>query len=109
MNEESLEQKLLVLKNNYIQNLPARIDEMKRRWHDIETTQNADDLKELIIMMHKLAGSAGMYDAHEISDQAREIENSLNALNDNAFDATHNTQINMYFDELQRLVQSLIQ
>lgn len=109
MNEESLEQKLLVLKKNYIQNLPARIDEMKRLWHGIETTQNADDLKELIIMMHKLAGSAGMYDAHEISDQARIIENALNEIKDNDYNPNNNTRINAFYDELQRLVQSLIQ
>jgi HPt (histidine-containing phosphotransfer) domain-containing protein len=59
------------LKRNYRKSLPDKQLALK---HCIDKS----DAMTMLSLLHKLAGSAGMYGFQEISDQAKELEQCLN-------------------------------
>jgi len=70
---KSVEDKLNILQDKYINSLPAKITDIKHEWNNCKTSKTIAE-KNLESMLHKLAGSAGMYDLYELGEQARTLE-----------------------------------
>jgi len=73
---KSVEDKLSLLQDKYINSLPAKITDIKQEWNNCKSSKTITE-KNLESMLHKLAGSAGMYDLYELGEQARALELSI--------------------------------
>ena len=72
----SIEDKLSALKQQYLKSLPEKMSEINRYWATcIENQEIQDNMLEAAL--HKLAGSAGMYDENTLGEIARTIEITL--------------------------------
>lgn len=69
----AIEEKLLILKQRYISALKEKISHINDLWHDSVLKKRISD-KQLESALHKLAGSAGMHQEHELGALARKIE-----------------------------------
>jgi len=75
--QTSIENKLLALKLKYIQSLPEKLDAITTLWQtygEKMSEQITINDKSLESALHKLAGSAGMYEEDELGQIARDIE-----------------------------------
>jgi len=71
-----VEDKLSLLQDKYINSLPDKITDIKQAWSHCKSSKTITE-KSLESMLHKLAGSAGMYDLYELGEQARALELSI--------------------------------
>jgi chemotaxis protein histidine kinase CheA len=70
--------KLEQLRKEYEQNLPSKIDLIHNQWISLSNGDwNWDQLNDLLSMIHKIAGSGGMYGFSEVSDVACKTESLL--------------------------------
>jgi chemotaxis protein histidine kinase CheA len=70
--------KLDQLRKEYEQNLPAKIDHIRNQWLSLRNGDwNWDHLNDLLNLIHKIAGSGGMYGFSEVSDVACKTESLL--------------------------------
>ena len=78
----SIEDRLFALKQQYLKSLPDKISEINQHWAScVENQTVADNLLES--SLHKLAGSAGMYDETALGEIARSIEITLSNHSEN--------------------------
>ena len=75
---QSVINKLAILKEKYIKSLPDKLTDIYMEWSSYKEANNLKDQK-LASHLHKLAGSAGMYELFELGETARAIE--LNIIN----------------------------
>jgi HPt (histidine-containing phosphotransfer) domain-containing protein len=75
-----LEARLAELQVIFHQQLPGKVDELQAVWRALSEQWTTDNLSQLHRMCHSLAGSAGTFGAHEISQQARTLEHRLKQL-----------------------------
>lgn len=75
---QSVVDKLTLLKQKYIKSLPDKVTDIYMEWNSCKELKTVKD-QELASHLHKLAGSAGMYDLFELGEKARVIE--LNIIN----------------------------
>lgn len=106
-NQQRLD-KLNALRQNYSQQLPQRIQEIKSLWRDLVNGDKKPDLRQNFQrLIHSLAGSAGTFGYNLISEKARIIEHNLEKLlgKQPPFSVQENVQIEHSLDELQQLLE----
>ncbi|MDH5392949.1 MAG: Hpt domain-containing protein [Gammaproteobacteria bacterium] len=69
----SVEDKIIALKHSYIRSLPDKFLEINRHWQHSKTQHSFSD-KCFEASLHKLAGSAGMYDEAALGELCRSLE-----------------------------------
>ncbi|MCK5335550.1 MAG: Hpt domain-containing protein [Gammaproteobacteria bacterium] len=70
---KTVQDKLILLKEKYINSLADKITDLFHEWDickDSKTLTNSSFVSQL----HKLAGSAGMYEFFELGEKARSLE-----------------------------------
>lgn len=68
-------QKVLALKQAYIDSLPEKIQQLEKYWQSIQSNQfKLNDIEQLRGYCHKIAGSSGSYELQEISHAAHRLE-----------------------------------
>lgn len=102
-NNSDIEARLKSITEAYYKKLPALFDSLHTEWLAVSNDYSADGARTLGRELHKLAGSAGMYQANDISDIAREIENNLVTLSERN-DSEIQQNINTAFQHLQQLI-----
>ncbi|MDH5424534.1 MAG: Hpt domain-containing protein [Gammaproteobacteria bacterium] len=70
---KEIEDKLTVLKHKYINALPDKMTDILTEWADC-TDKKAITSPALASFLHKLAGSAGLYDLFILGERARSVE-----------------------------------
>ena len=94
----SIEDKLLALKIAYINSLPEKFYEINQLWQFYKQQTDITD-KNLESCLHKLAGSAGMYNETELGELCRALELSISDINP-SFDSAF---ISLFDDEMLKL------
>ena len=99
--DENLERSIQALREEYLGAAPQRVAEL---WGALARVQNGDRsaVAALGTLAHRLAGSAGSYGLHAVSQQAREADQLCRAIT-GAADPPSDTQI----VRLKDLVQSI--
>jgi len=70
--------KISALVETYHKSLPEKADEIFATWQAVEAESfSPSSIVELKTLMHKIAGSAGMYGYSELSSEASKIEQIL--------------------------------
>ncbi len=72
--------KIALLQDQYRSQIPSRIEELKRLWHQYSESGDPDTLRELRRSVHSLAGSSGTFGAPLVSSQARYLERALHTV-----------------------------
>ena len=72
---DELQKQLAVLKENYLQSLPAKIDELCVIWKAAIETSSQDKAEELHRKAHSLAGSGATFDQVGLSRTSKILEN----------------------------------
>ncbi len=75
-----LQTRLAELQEIFHQQLPGKIDELQTIWQELRDNWTKESLSQLHHRCHSLAGNAGTFGAHEISQQARTLEQHLKRL-----------------------------
>lgn len=70
---KEIEDKLAILKIKYISSLPDKMMDINKEWASCTRRKTIID-PTLTSFLHKLAGSAGLYDLFELGERARSIE-----------------------------------
>jgi len=104
-NQATIENKLLALKQKYLQSLPEKLNIITSLWQACAEQMSIDD-KALESALHKLAGSAGMYEEDELGQIAREIELIVAASGD-TLNAQSQQQITEGLRQLEEKIQQL--
>lgn len=103
----SVQDKLTKLKELYIKSLPGKITEICYEW-DLCKTSGDISSSNFASHLHKLAGSAGMYEFFELGEIARALElisiNVESHLSDDII-----TEINIHLTQLKLMVNTLTQ
>ena len=103
--QATIENKLLALKQKYLQSLPEKLETITSLWLSCTEQMSIDD-KALESALHKLAGSAGMYEENELGQIARKIE-LLVAECGNTLNAQYQQQITEGMKQLEKKIQQL--
>ena len=74
---DTIQKKLQLLRNNYIQNLGNRAVEIRKRFESLLENWNDDDLAELHRHAHSLKGSSATFNLEKLSYAAASLENTL--------------------------------
>lgn len=65
------QQKLLQLKQEYLASFPEKINQLQICWKNLESKKFAtNEINSLGALLHKIAGSAGSHEMHEIHSAA---------------------------------------
>ena len=81
----SLKEKILVLKNSFIEKLPdylAKIEVQYEKLAVAEKAEISDVLQELFLHLHSVKGGAATFGLSYLSESARVFEKKVSALND---------------------------
>jgi len=101
----SVEDKLSALKKQYINSLPDKFSEILQLWQSNKNITQIPD-KMLETALHKLAGSAGMYDEHKLGEIARTVEIIVSEI-DNDLEDDVITQIDSDLEQLKITIANL--
>ena len=67
--------KLLHLKQEYIASFPEKVNQLQVCWQKLESKKFAvNEINALATILHKIAGSAGSHEIHDIHSAARSAE-----------------------------------
>ena len=70
--------KLDELRKEFEQNLPSKIDQIREQWLSLRHGNwEMDQLSELLSLVHKIAGSGGVFGFSRVSEVAHKIEDFL--------------------------------
>ena len=75
--KQDIQQKLLLLRQQYAEKLPAKINALAQQWHKLEPDPQSADYENLVREFHSLAGSGTSFGFPQITKLSREIENIL--------------------------------
>jgi len=103
--QATIENKLLALKQKYLQSLPEKLETITSLWHACAEQMRIDD-NALESALHKLAGSAGMYEEDELGQIARNIELII-AESSDTLNAQKQQQITEGLKQLEEKIQQL--
>ncbi len=103
--QATIENKLLALKQKYLQSLPEKLETITSLWQACAEQMSIDD-NALESALHKLAGSAGMYEEDELGQIAREIELVVAASGDK-LNAQSQQKITAGLKQLEDKIQQL--
>ena len=70
---ETVQDKLNLLKDKYISSLPQKVTDICHEWDSCKASNEITE-RTLESHLHKLAGSAGMYDLYDLGEKARALE-----------------------------------
>lgn len=98
----SVQDKLTKLKNKYMHSLPGKISDIFSQWELCKTDKTLKD-SALASQLHKLAGSAGMYELFELGEKARAIELTVSA-QEGLLSAEIITEIEHTLEQLRTMV-----
>lgn len=104
---DTKQEKLRHLQQKYLASLPDRMQEMFSLWRSYR--ENADDtlMKELVRVVHNLAGSAGSFGLEDLSQRSRQLERELLLLGDNESSAGERHEaIRQDMETISRMVSS---
>ena len=104
---KSVEDKLALLKTKYIKSLPDKVTDIYMEWNTCKERKLVND-STLTSHLHKLAGSAGMYDFFELGENARALELSILKLDNDIPDQIID-EIDSGLTKLKELVADLCQ
>jgi HPt (histidine-containing phosphotransfer) domain-containing protein len=76
---DKIDAQLDALKEKYASRLGERIAEIERVWGGVKAAGGAEAVDDLTRLVHKLAGSAGMYGQKPLGEAARTLETALEA------------------------------
>jgi len=73
-----LQTKLDQLKKEFTLNLPSKIDQIRDQWYPLrDGNWDLDQLSELLNLVHKIAGSGGVFGFSRVSEVGCKIESFL--------------------------------
>ena len=75
--KQDIQQKLQLLRQQYAEKLPAKINALAQQWHTLNPDPQSADYENLIREFHSLAGSGTSFGFPQITKLSREIENIL--------------------------------
>lgn len=101
----SAQNKLTKLKEKYINSLPGKVSDIYHEWGLCKTNKVITN-SILTSHLHKLAGSAGMYDLFELGEKARDIELAAMGIEDSLSDELI-TEIDIKLNQLNTMVTNL--
>jgi diguanylate cyclase (GGDEF)-like protein len=97
----------------YIKGLPGKIADINLIWNQLQNNEwRLEVVLKMRNMAHNLSGSGGTFGFHELSEQARELENALDMIkinSDNTPDEESITKINDLLVKLQEVGLHTIQ
>lgn len=101
----SVQDKLKKLKERYVKSLPEKIADICYEWDLCKTNRDISS-SDFASHLHKLAGSAGMYEFSELGEIARTLElitiNAEDRLPDEII-----TEINTHLSQLKLMINAL--
>ncbi len=100
-----LQQRLAELQEIFHQQLPGKIDDLQAAWRQLSEQWSIECLSQLHRLCHNLAGSAGTFGAHEVSQQARILEQRLKQIASETGETTSATQLPLA-QQIDMLIQS---
>lgn len=103
----SVEDKLTKLKERYVKSLPGKITDICYEWDLCKTSRDISS-SDFVSHLHKLAGSAGMYEFFELGEIARTLELISINVEDRLSDEII-TEINTHLSQLKSMVTNLTQ
>lgn len=101
----SIESRLAALKEKYIISLPEKVHTISQIWHSSRQSTSLSD-NSLESCLHKLAGSAGMYEEDQLGELARSIEINISTHSENLTDEVK-SQIDSALSQLNEMVSEL--
>jgi diguanylate cyclase (GGDEF)-like protein len=104
--QQKFEEKFREAKQKYISNLPNRISEIKSIWKQLQEEWRDGLLLKMQNLCHNLAGSGGTFDCPQLSDNAKHIENALEALKNLNGGAPASTELQTISDLLIQLQET---
>jgi len=100
MNDASVADLLEQLREGFIADLPARIDEIE---DEVMSSKDSDSYDKLFRMVHSLKGSAGSYNYHVVTKIAHSMEDVMLALMQrNQFGTTPTINLLLKFIDIMR-------
>ncbi|MDH5516246.1 MAG: Hpt domain-containing protein [Gammaproteobacteria bacterium] len=102
----SIEDKLLALKASYISSLPEKFDAISQLWQGCKEHGSFAD-NSLESCLHKLAGSAGMYDEAELGEICRSLELMLTDFSP-PFNAAFSSEVDNKLLSLENAIDHLV-
>ncbi len=96
--------KLQTIRNLYVADLPQKINNMRLAWHKVIEQKDTNDLRQLRIMIHSLAGSSGSFGLPQIQQQAEQLEALLGHITFN--DEQQKSKIEQHLDIMQQSAQA---
>lgn len=100
MNNISVADLLDNLRENFLEDLPLRVNLIE---DEVMASQNADSYDELFRMVHSLKGSAGSYNYHEITKIAHSMEDvMLSLMQKNEFGTSSTANVLLKFIDVFR-------
>lgn len=80
-NIDKFEKRFQESRLQYIKSLPGKISEINSIWNQLNTTEwRVEVILKMRNLAHNLSGSGGTFGFHELSEQAKQLEQSLDML-----------------------------
>lgn len=74
---QTIKEKLQALSDDFAASLPAKLTKIDTIWQQVRSTNQAEDINDLIFFCHRLAGSGTSFGFKDVSEYARCIEVAL--------------------------------
>jgi periplasmic divalent cation tolerance protein len=71
---ESLQARLDALRATYLESLPGRLELIERLWDRLNSHRTPEELKEMHLAVHSLAGSGATFGLRKPGDTAKRLE-----------------------------------
>ena len=83
--KSEISEKLALLQERYFAQLPEKMAKIEAVWNkfDLQSTDQLSVLNELYRHVHNLMGSAGTFGAEQLSNAAKELQQSIRTVLDN--------------------------
>ncbi len=103
-NPQDLEQSLNALQQKFKDSLPKRLDDISVQWNKVLTSAEniVDNIGELHRCIHSITGSAGIFGADKVGNDARNLELVVKTITerDSLPNPEEQTKINQLLDTL---------
>lgn len=111
INNEAVENKLSLLTDKYVEQLPEKIEQLRGLWKQVSDRGQIikDKTDEIKRISHSLAGSGATFGFPEISERSRTIELLTDTfVNERRISTEENLQINKLIDQLEQATISCV-
>lgn len=98
-----IQARLQALRDNYAEQLPAKIGALRTLWEQLRSMPSPDDLKTLQSLVHSLTGSGATFGYAKLSDAARILEVCLKDMlqHGGALDTVYSDRVNAYLQAIE--------